>query len=61
MKIKIYIYIGAIDNEKNQQNVDVFTMANMQNYILTQRVENTVVKKKKKNREQPERLDEVFS
>ena len=26
--------IGAISNEENQQNVDVFTMANAQNYIL---------------------------
>ena len=40
MKIKkyIYIYIGALEN---QQNVDVLTMANVQNYILPQRVENT--------------------
>ena len=27
--------IGAISNEENQQNVEVFTMANVQNYILT--------------------------
>ena len=33
--------IGAINNEENQQNVEVFTMANVQNYILTQRAENT--------------------
>lgn len=34
--------IGAISNDENQQIVDVFTMANVQNYILTQRAENTV-------------------
>ena len=39
--IYIYIYIGAIGNEENQQNIDVFTMANVQNYILAQREENT--------------------
>ena len=33
--------IGAI-NKENQQNVNVFTMTNMQNYILAQREENTV-------------------
>ena len=36
--------IGAISNEENQQNVEVFTMANVQNYILTQRAENTAWK-----------------
>ena len=36
--------IGAISNEENQQNVDVLTMANVQNYILVQRAENTVKK-----------------
>ena len=44
--------IGAIGNEGNQQNVYVFTMANVQNYILAQRVENTL-----KNRVRIERLD----
>ena len=39
------ISIGAIGNEENQQTVDVFTMRNMQNYILAQRVQNTVKKK----------------
>ena len=39
---KKYMYIGAIGNEENQQNVDVFTMSNVQNYILAQRVESTV-------------------
>ena len=34
--------IGAISKEENQQNVDVFTVADVQNYILTQRAENTV-------------------
>ena len=34
-----HIYIGALEN---QQNVDVLTMANVQNCILPQRVENTV-------------------
>ena len=42
MKIKIKNNIGAIGNEEDQQNVDVFTMANVQNYILAQPVENTV-------------------
>ena len=37
--------IGAISNEENQQNVDAFTTANVQNYILAQRAENTVKKK----------------
>ena len=36
--------IGAISNEENQQYIDVFTMANVQNYILGQRVENIVKK-----------------
>ena len=36
--------IGAISNEENQQNVDAFTAANVQNYILAQRAENTVKK-----------------
>ena len=36
--------IGAISNEENQQYVDVFTLANVQNYILGQRVENIVKK-----------------
>ena len=33
MKINIYniIYIGAIGDEENQQNVDVFTMPNLLN------------------------------
>ena len=33
--------IGAIGNEENQQNVDVLTMANVQSYILAQRVEDS--------------------
>ena len=28
--------VGAIGNEENQQNVEVFTLANVQNYILAQ-------------------------
>ena len=39
--IYIYIYIGAIANEEKQQNVDVLKMANVQNYILAQQVENS--------------------
>ena len=35
---------GAIGNEENQQNADVFMLANVQNYILAQLVENTVKK-----------------
>ena len=38
-------FFGAIGNEENQQNVDVFTLANVQKYILAQWVENTVKKK----------------
>ena len=33
--------IGAIGNEENQQNVDAPTMANVQSYILAQRVEDS--------------------
>ena len=33
--------IGTARNKQNQQNVDVLTMANVQNYILDQRAENT--------------------
>ena len=44
--------IGAISNEENQQNVDFFTMANVQNYILAQRAESTVKKKKKERKEE---------
>ena len=40
-KNKIYIYISGIANEEKQQNVDVLTMANVQNYILVQQVENS--------------------
>ena len=36
--------IGAISKEENQQNVDVFTMANAQSYLLAQRAENIVKK-----------------
>ena len=39
--IYIYTYIGAIGDEENQQNIDVFTMPNLLNYILAQRVEKT--------------------
>ena len=35
---------GAITTEEYRQNLDVFTMANVQNYILAQRAENTVKK-----------------
>ena len=38
--------MGAINNQEDQQNVDVFTMVNVQKYILAQRAENTVKKKK---------------
>ena len=50
--------IGATRNKENQQNVEVFTMANVQNYILAQRAENAV----KRNRVLSlfERLEEVF-
>ena len=34
--------VGVISNEENQQNIDVFRMGNVQNYILAQRAENTV-------------------
>ena len=37
--------ISVISNEENQQNVDVFTTANVQNYILAQR--KTQLKNKK--------------
>jgi len=36
--------IGFISKEENQQNVDVFTMANAQSYLLAQRAENIVKK-----------------
>ena len=50
--------IGAISNEENQQNVDFFTMANVQNYILAQRAESTVKKRKerKKKKRRKEKL-----
>ena len=35
---------GAITNEEYRQNLDVFTMANVQNYILARGAENTVKK-----------------
>ena len=40
--------IGAISNEENHQNVDVFTMANVQNSIFAQRQKTQLKKKKKK-------------
>ena len=46
--------IGAISNEENQQNVDVFTMARVKINFLAQRVENTV------KRVRLERLEEVI-
>ena len=50
--------IGATRNKENQQKVDVFRMANVQNYILAQRAENVV----KRNRVLSlfERLEEFF-
>ena len=33
--------ICAISNEENQQNVNIFAMANVQNYILSQRAESS--------------------
>ena len=41
MKMKNF---GAITKEEYRQNLNVFTMANVQNYILAQRAENTVKK-----------------
>ena len=41
------VCIGAIGNEENQQNVDVFTMSNVQNWILAQRVESTAKEQSK--------------
>lgn len=35
--------VGAIGNEENQQNIDVFTMTKVEKYILAQRT-NTVKK-----------------
>jgi len=35
---------GAITKEEYRQNLDVFMMANVQNYILAQRAEKTVKK-----------------
>ena len=40
----IKLYIGAIGNEENQENVDAFTLANVQNYTSAQRVKNTFKK-----------------
>ena len=42
--------MGAISNGENQQNVDVFMMANVQNYILAQPAENTVKKRKEERK-----------
>ena len=36
--------ITAITNEENRENDNVFTLENVQNYILAQRAENTVKK-----------------
>ena len=36
--------LSAITKEENRQNLDVFTMANVENYVLAQRAENTVKK-----------------
>ena len=50
-KKKIHIYIVATGNEENQQNVNVFTMVNVQTWKT----------QLKENGERVERLDEVFS
>ena len=51
IKKKIHIYIVATGNEENQQNVNVFTMVNVQTWKT----------QLKENGERVERLDEVFS
>ena len=45
--------VVTVGNEKNQHEFDVFTMANLQNYILEPN--------ERENRVRLERLEEIFS